>query len=165
MSSLGLEWRSNKQDKTGNNHKAPYTNSMYNYPRCSSVDVVDVSHFFLPRNSCTGGHPAACSPCVCRWSSANSWRPLQRQSCSSQSAETASTTAWPESVESSWWLSPAGTASQPGRTGLAWRESRQWLGHCPPASIRQSTSLVWTTAPTQELPLSLLRLLDQRTLS
>ena len=54
MSSLGLEWRSNKQDKTGNNHKAPYTNSVYNYPRCSSVGVVDVSHFFLPRNSCTG---------------------------------------------------------------------------------------------------------------
>ena len=47
----------------------------------------------------------------------------------------------PESAESSGWLSPAGTTSQPGRPTVAWRESRQWLGHCPPASIRQSTSL------------------------
>ena len=60
--------------------------------------------------------------CVCRRSSIDSWRPLQRQSCGSQSTETAPTAAGTESVESSDCLPPARLASL---IALLWRDTSQ----------------------------------------
>ena len=121
----------------------------------------------LSWNCCTCGHSAACSYCVCRWSSTDSWRPLQRQSCSSQSTETAPTAARTASVESSGWLPSA--ARLASLVALLWPDASQdndsdiarllRLGQSPHSGV-------WTTSvPTQELPISLARLLDQRTLN
>ena len=94
----------------------------------------------LSRNSCTGCHSAACSHSLCRGPSADPWQPLQRQSGSSQPAETAPASARTASVKPPGWLSPAGTISVSGRSAVAWRKPRQWLGHRSSASPRQRIS-------------------------
>ena len=65
----------------------------------SWTKVSNMAIWQLSRNSCTGCHSAACSHSLCRGSSADPWRPLQRQSGSSQPAETASASARAASVE------------------------------------------------------------------